>query len=135
MISEPDRNSRKVALLFWGADDATTEAVSDLVRRSGHSLECERSYADFEIRLRELAFDAIVIDIDSLSIANRDVARIASANPQLPIICISENRLHPDLEESIRKHILACVSKPIDPDELDYWLKCIRTDGGRVSHP
>jgi hypothetical protein len=32
------------------------------------------------------------------------------------------------LRDSIRDHIYACLTKPIDPDELVYWLKCIRED-------
>ncbi len=134
MVSEQDKKSGRIALLLWSADDNTPATVLDLVRQSGHLLECERSYAGVEHRLQADTFDSIIIDIDSLSIANRDLAKIATSYPRLPIICISEHRLHPNLEESIAKHIFACMSKPIDRDEFDYWLKCIRTDGRKSLH-
>jgi CheY-like chemotaxis protein len=129
MVSKQDRNREKIDLLIWSADDGTTATISDLVRQSVNSLQCERSQTELDSQLQKAAFDAIIIDIDSLSVSNKDVARIANTYPQLPIVCISEKRLHPELEESISKHIFACVSKPIDPDEFDYWLKCIRADG------
>jgi len=32
------------------------------------------------------------------------------------------------LKDAIRNHIYACLTKPVDMDEITYWLRCIRED-------
>jgi hypothetical protein len=46
----------------------------------------------------------------------------------MPILCLSSARFHPELKESFLSHIYACLTKPIDPDELRYWLRSIQED-------
>ena len=41
---------------------------------------------------------------------------------------LSFDKFHPELKDAICYHIYACLNKPIDPDELLYWLKCIQED-------
>jgi hypothetical protein len=41
---------------------------------------------------------------------------------------MSKNPFHPELKDAICYHIYACINRPIDPDELFYWLKSIDDD-------
>jgi CheY-like chemotaxis protein len=133
MSGEREENGKRV-ILFGSGDATETATVSALVRALGYAFQCEPSCAELEAQLQVAAFDAIIMDIDSLAVDNRDMRRLASAFSGTPILCISKNRLHPELTESIRSHIFACLAKPIDPEELGYWLKCIRTDSRGASH-
>ena len=38
----------------------------------------------------------------------------------------ANDRFHPELKEALCYHIFACINKPVDPDELVYWIRCIR---------
>lgn len=68
---------------------------------------------------------AVILDLDSLSVDNRFIRKLCKENPGLRVIGTSGRRFHPELEESMRTFISACLSKPVDEDELIYWLKSI----------
>jgi hypothetical protein len=42
---------------------------------------------------------------------------------------MSSDRFHPELKDAICYHIYACLTKPLDYDELLYWLRCIEDNG------
>jgi hypothetical protein len=37
----------------------------------------------------------------------------------------SAKRFHPELQDAIQHHIYACLNKPVDPDELLFWVKSV----------
>lgn len=72
---------------------------------------------------------AILIDLDSIAISNIDIRNLKRAHPDIPLLAISRKPFHPDLQESMQLHIFACVSKPIDPDELIFLLNIALENG------
>lgn len=66
-----------------------------------------------------------LIDLDSVEVENYTIRRLATKYPQLHLLCMSHKRLHPDLKEAISNYFYACLAKPLDFDELRYWLKCV----------
>jgi DNA-binding NtrC family response regulator len=115
-------------VLLASADATESVLLSEIIRAFGGAMQVAGSYAELEDRLRERTFHAIIMDIDSLAADNRTIGRLAAASPKGAVLCVSRDRLHPQLQESIRNHVFACLTKPIDPEELGYWLKCIRED-------
>ncbi len=87
------------------------------------------SVAALAAAAREESPAALIVDIDDVSMTNRMIREIATGFPRLPVLGISSQRFHPDLAESIRDCIYACLHRPLDPDELRYWLKSILKDG------
>ena len=72
---------------------------------------------------------AVIIDIDSVPVDNRTIRNLTVQNPEIYFFCLSERRFHPELEDAICYHIYACINKPIDPDELFFWIDSIRKEG------
>jgi DNA-binding NtrC family response regulator len=70
----------------------------------------------------------VILDLDSVSIDNKFVRLLKSDNPGLSILTLSDQKLHPELRESISSYIHACLSKPLDADELKFWLRSIAHD-------
>jgi DNA-binding NtrC family response regulator len=68
---------------------------------------------------------SVILDLDSLPLDNRFFRDLCKNTPGLCVIGISSMTFHPELEEAMRTHISACLSKPVDPDELIFWLKSI----------
>jgi DNA-binding NtrC family response regulator len=66
---------------------------------------------------------AAIIDIDTVRLTNRNVRNLAGRFPEVSIFCISTARLHPHLQDAMTRHIRACLVKPVDPDELRFWLR------------
>jgi len=110
------------------ADPKQSEDISYLLEQAGCLATVVDSMTDLKDRLKDKACIAVIVDIDSVLVDNRTIRDLASAFPATPFLCLSKERLHPELKDSIRDHIYACLTKPIDPDELNYWLRCIRED-------
>ncbi len=67
----------------------------------------------------------ILVDLDTIAIDNRTLVQMKRRHPEIEIIAKSERTFHPELEEALTSHILACLAKPLNPDELIFWLKSI----------
>jgi DNA-binding NtrC family response regulator len=68
---------------------------------------------------------AIILNLDNVSVTNKILKDLKRKNPMINIIGLSERQFHPELEEALREYISVCLAKPVDPDELTYWLKTI----------
>lgn len=71
---------------------------------------------------------AVILDLDSVPLDNRTICRLTTSFPEARFFCASSARLHPDLKDAISRHLFACLTKPIDRDELHFFLKSVRDD-------
>ncbi len=83
------------------------------------------SLPDLENHFSNNICQAIIMDIDSVTVTNRAIRQMAVKNPGTYFLCLSEDRFHPELKEALRNHIYACIKKPVDPEELHFWIKSI----------
>lgn len=67
----------------------------------------------------------VIFDLDSIFVNNQTIRKLTVQYPQIYFLCISKDRFHPELKDAICYHIYACLNKPLDYDELLYWLRCI----------
>jgi DNA-binding NtrC family response regulator len=75
--------------------------------------------------IEEKACIAVFIDIDTVLIDNRTVRDLTIKYPEVHFFCISKHPYNPELKDAICYHIYACLNRPVDPDELFYWLRSI----------
>ncbi|MBU1168526.1 MAG: hypothetical protein KKD44_03080 [Proteobacteria bacterium] len=68
---------------------------------------------------------ALILDLDTVAIDNRTIGRLKKKHPGINIIAKSQRTFHPEFEESLRHYFFACLAKPLDSDELNYWLKLL----------
>ena len=67
----------------------------------------------------------VIVDLDSVPIDNRAIRELTLKYPGTYFLCLSSDRFHPHLKEALCYHIYACINKPVDPDELLFWIKSI----------
>jgi DNA-binding NtrC family response regulator len=67
----------------------------------------------------------LIVDLDTLPVDNSFFRRLKKHYPNLHILCLANGTYHPRLEEAMGSHICASLAKPINPEELFYWLKAI----------
>jgi DNA-binding NtrC family response regulator len=72
---------------------------------------------------------AVILDLDTIPVSNRNLKELSIKYPNVTFLCISAKRFHPELQDAIRHHIYACLNKPVDPDELLFWIKSIYEEG------
>jgi DNA-binding NtrC family response regulator len=87
-----------------------------------------RSLDEMTTFLKAMSFLTVIIDIDSIPVDNLIIRKLTLEFPGAPVLCVSQDKFHPELKDAICYHIYACLNKPIDTEELLYWLQCIRKD-------
>ena len=110
------------------ADPEESTGISFLLKEADFSAHSVGSPSELKKRLKEASFMAVIIDLDSVAVDNRTIRDLALQFPKIPFLCLSKERFHPELKDSIRDHIYACLTKPIDSEELNFWLKSIQED-------
>ncbi len=101
------------------------QAVGRLLQQAGYESLVVQELDQLEATITPACM-AILIDIDSVEVSNRSIRKMTLRLPEICFFCASKDRFHPELEEAICHHIYACLNKPIDPDELLYWMKSIQ---------
>ena len=83
-----------------------------------------------ETRIQHRRCYALILDLDTVDIDNRGIVQFKRSHPEINIIAKSALTFHPELEESLRSHIFACLSKPLDSAELHFWLRSLASSNG-----
>jgi DNA-binding NtrC family response regulator len=88
---------------------------------------CElSSMGDISVYMHGRDKGVLIVDLDTEQVTNAALRELKKKH-HLTIIALSGEHLHPNLEESLRHHIYACIGKPADPDELLYILRSVFT--------
>ena len=78
-----------------------------------------------EQHIKDSGCQAIFWDIDTVPVDNRTVRELTLKFPGVYFFCLSKHPFHPELKDAICYHIYACLNRPVDPDELFFWLRSI----------
>jgi DNA-binding NtrC family response regulator len=113
------------AVLVVNAIKNEAEGISGLLRSAGYTPCVIDNLEGVEDAVDANNCMAVLLDLDSLEVSNRMVRRITLRFPKVCFLCMSGKPFHPELEDAIGFYFYACMQKPIDPDELLYWMKCI----------
>jgi len=116
----------KPKVLVVNAVNKEADSISDLLKPAGYMPRIVDNLEAVEADLKTSGCMAVLLDLDSLEVSNRTVRQMTLAFPEVCFLATSWKPFHPELQDAICYHIYACIQKPIDPDELLYWLKSIR---------
>lgn len=83
------------------------------------------SLADLPEHLKREQAGVLIVDLDTLPVDNNFFRHLKKENPDLYILCLSSRTYHPGLQEAMGSHIYASLAKPLNSEELLYWLKAI----------
>ena len=67
----------------------------------------------------------VLLDLDSFPADNRFFKSLKRTRPDFNIFFLSSRSFHPELKEAMSTYICACFRKPLDGDELVFWLKAV----------
>ncbi len=110
------------------------DGIGAILLQAGYTPRIIDNVEGMDAAIRASDCMAVMVDIDSLELSNRTVRQLSLEFPHVGILCTSWKPFHPELQDAISHHMYACVQKPIDPDELQFWMRSIaaQADGG---HP
>ncbi len=110
------------------ANQTQSQKICKMLKAQSYKTAPLVSLADFNDYAEKNACPAVILNLDNIKVTNKILRQLKAKNPLTTIIAISERQFHPELEESMRDYISVCLSEPVDPDELIYWLKTVFED-------
>lgn len=93
------------------------------------------SLETLEDRLQASPDRVVILDLDTVPLDNQFIRLLKKKYPQIYLLGISTRSYHPGMEETIGMHFYACLLKPVDWEELEFWLNSIAANaaGGSPS--
>lgn len=116
-------------IFILDADTAQSLSFRDLLEAEGYISELVPSLLQLNGGLEKEPCLAVFIDVDTVAVTNRDIRELSLKYPDVYFFCLSKQRFHPELHDAICYHVYACINRPVDPDELYYWLRTISAEG------
>lgn len=113
------------------ADKKQRDTLCTMLADNKYQTTPMRSLAEMELQLEQSDCRAVIVNLDNISATNKNFKALKQKKPAMSIITLSERQFHPELEEAIRDHISVCLRKPVDSDELVFWLKSIFENNDR----
>ena len=115
----------KKKIIVLDANQNSREELSNIINSNNYPFTHANELSSLEEFLISDQYVAVVVDIDSVPVDNRTIRQLALKYPGVRFLCTSKDRFHPELKDAICYHIYACLNKPVDSDELLYWIKSI----------
>jgi DNA-binding response OmpR family regulator len=112
-------------VLMATGDKRDDRDLCTLLEKHGYRMHHSRSLEELGPQLRESRCRMLLLDLDHLSIDNRTIRELSKQHAGLSIIALSSRTYHPELEEALSSHISACLVKPVDIDELLFWVRSL----------
>ncbi len=75
--------------------------------------------------IEENAYRLLILDLDTVQVDKNLFRKLKRTKPSMYIVGISNRSFHPELEEAMSNHIYACLTKPVDEEELVFWVKSL----------
>ncbi|MDZ7667410.1 MAG: hypothetical protein U5K27_19125 [Desulfotignum sp.] len=120
------QNLKTVILISRESDEL--HEIRRTLAENGYAAHLVENMAMLDQSLAKITANCVILDLDALDIDNPTIRKLTLQYPHIYFLCMSKNRFHPELKDAICYHIYACLTKPLDYDELLYWLRCIEND-------
>ena len=112
----------KPVVAVLATDKEQSQEISELLRASEYPTVALHSFEDLHEQIRGASVKVLLVDLDNAVVDNTFFRNIKKRQPGVFILALSSASHHPDLKEAMGSHIFACLAKPLDPEELLYWL-------------
>lgn len=125
----------KKSVMVLDSNKKQCRELCDLLEKGQFAAFPLFSTDNLEKSIADTGCQAIFWDIDTVTADNRTVRDLTLKFPGVYFFCISKHPFHPELKDAICYHIYACLNRPIDADELFYWLKSITENEANSGKP
>jgi DNA-binding NtrC family response regulator len=115
----------KKAIMVIDANKETRRELCELLEENQFNAVELDSALNLDQLIKDTGCRAIFWDIDTVPADNRIIRDFTAKFPGVYFFCLSGQPIHPELSDAISRHIYACLSRPIDADELFFWLRSI----------
>lgn len=125
----------KHEVVVLDADKTQSKNICKMLETNNYKAASVHSLPDFDGYNENNLCRALILNLDNILVTNKSLKRLKGKKPLLNIIAVSERQFHPELEESLREYISVCLERPVDEEELMYWLKTVFENNSLVNEP
>ncbi len=115
----------RLNVVVVSADEHNCQEICALLKKANIPVAPLYSPEVLADLLRREPVAVLIVDLDTLPVNNNFFRSLKKQHPNIGILCLSSRTHHPGLEESMGSHICASLAKPLNSEELFYWLKAI----------
>lgn len=119
------RSGMKKKILVMNADEKECDELCAFLNEQQYLATPTYSLPEMITLIQDIECMVVIMDLDTIPIGNRIIRELTVKHPGVYFLCLSSDRFHPHLKEALCYHIYACINKPVDPDELLYWVRSI----------
>jgi DNA-binding NtrC family response regulator len=118
--------SQSTVLFQFSKEDAQ-DLTQAFLATGVNVLQCH-SLSEWDMICSENRRGVTLLDLNNATISNRVLKDLRTKHPLIQMIGISSRSFHPELKESMQSYLYACVSKPVDVEEVMYLVQGIFRD-------
>ena len=112
-------------IVILDANKKNCRELCAMLDEQNYKIVPKHSLNDLSKFIHEISCRLLILDLDSISVDKNLFRKLKRNNPSLYIVGLSSRPFHPELEEAMSRHIYACLSKPVDEEELVYWVNSL----------
>jgi DNA-binding NtrC family response regulator len=116
---------REKEVIVLDTDTKQSQNLCALLKDHAYTTTLMKSLANMDQCVDESDCRAVILNLDNVAVTNKILREIKRKKPRMNIIALSKRQFHPELEEALREYISVCLARPVDTDDLVYWLKTI----------
>ncbi|RJX33353.1 MAG: hypothetical protein C4525_09265 [Desulfarculus sp.] len=114
-------------LLILGGDSDQAARIGGYISEQGYAA-CHLTAWD-DLLGQVPAEGVLLIDLDTVATSGRSLDELKRRHPRLVVLTASDQPFHPHLSQALQRHVFAMLGKPIDPEELLFWLRSANRAG------
>lgn len=115
----------KKKIVVLDTDEQHCRALCAMLEEMQYSATPMPSVDSMKKHLQGSTCLAVIVDLEHSSVDNRTIRNLAFNYPGVYFFGMSTQHYNPTLREAICYHIYVCLNKPVNPDELFFWLRSI----------
>ncbi|MDP3183446.1 MAG: hypothetical protein Q8M54_11605 [Desulfobaccales bacterium] len=116
---------KRLTLVVIDADKTQCQDVCAWLKQFNYPAAPLYSLDDLKEYLRRDPIKVVLVDLDTVAVDNNFFRALKKQHPEICVLVFSSLPYHPGLEEAMGSYIYACLAKPLDTEELVYWLKSL----------
>ena len=129
-----DKIRMEKEIVVLDADEKECQKLCAMIEEQHYRVTPLHSLLNLEGHIQGSACLVVILDLKTVP-DNRVIRELTIKHPGVYFLGISRQRFHPELREAICYHLYACLNKPVDPDEIFYWLRSIFQDEAGLKNP
>jgi len=116
------------AVVIVDGNKTTCQQLHMALERERLQATSLNSLTKLETSIKNTTCHVAIVDLDTLPVDNLFFREFRRRNPSVCFLALSSRSFHPELKEAMSKQIYACLAKPVDIEELTFWIRSIYED-------